>query len=140
MTRAGLKSEIDRSDLSREKTGVFTGSYAINPVNKQKIPIWVADYVLMGYGTGAIMAVPGHDTRDFEFATAFSLPITCIMDPGTEDPGLRDKVLKGKACWTGDGTYINSSNPETGLDINGLSKEKGIATTISWLQARKHGQ
>jgi len=136
---AGLKSEIDRSDLSKEKSGVFTGSYAINPVNQQKIPIWVADYVLMGYGTGAIMAVPCHDTRDFEFATAFSLPIPCILDPQSDDQELRDQVLKGKACWTGDGAYINSSSEETGLNINGLSKEQGIANTIHWLEENKLG-
>ncbi len=76
-----LKSDLDRTDLAKEKTGVFTGRYAINPVNRKKIPIWVADYVLTGYGTGAIMAVPAHDTRDFEFAQKFNLPIVCIQDP-----------------------------------------------------------
>jgi leucyl-tRNA synthetase len=137
VAQAGLKSELDRSDLSREKSGVFTGSYAINPVNKEQIPIWVADYVLMGYGTGAIMAVPGHDTRDFEFASAFTLPIPCILDPDTDDLKLREQVLQGLACWTGDGRYVNSASEETGLDINGLSKEEGIARTIEWLQ--EHG-
>ena len=132
--QASLKSELDRSDLSREKSGVFTGSYAINPVNNKRIPIWVADYVLMGYGTGAIMAVPGHDIRDFEFATTFSLPIPCIMDPDTEDRELRERILKGKACWTEDGIYINSADTATGLDINGLSKKEGIDRTIKWLQ------
>jgi leucyl-tRNA synthetase len=140
VAQAGLKSEMDRSDLSREKTGVFTGSYAINPVNNKKIPIWVADYVLMGYGTGAIMAVPCHDTRDFEFASTFSLPVSCIMDPRTDDRALRQEVLKGKACWTEDGTYVNSSDLKTGLDINGLSREEGIAKTISWLRARNLGR
>jgi leucyl-tRNA synthetase len=140
VAQAGLKSELDRSDLSREKSGVFTGSYAINPVNNSRIPIWVADYVLMGYGTGAIMAVPAHDTRDFEFASAFKLPIPCILDPDTEDRALREKVLVGKACWTGDGQYINSSSAETGLNINGLSKEKGIAKTIDWLQQHALGK
>ena len=139
VAQAGLKSELDRSDLSREKSGVFTGSYAINPVNNAKIPIWVADYVLMGYGTGAIMAVPGHDTRDFEFASAFGLPIPCILDPDTEDMALREQVVKGIACWTGDGNYINSASQETGLDINGLSKEEGIATTIKWLHQNELG-
>jgi leucyl-tRNA synthetase len=139
VAQARLRSEMDRSDLSREKTGVFTGSYAINPVNNQKIPIWVADYVLMGYGTGAIMAVPAHDTRDFEFANMFSLPIRCIMDPRTDDRVLRLEVLNGKACWTEDGIYVNSSDPETGLDINGLSKEEGISKTISWLRAQNLG-
>jgi leucyl-tRNA synthetase len=140
VAQAGLKSELDRSDLSREKSGVFTGSYAINPVNNFKIPIWVADYVLMGYGTGAIMAVPCHDTRDFEFATAFSLSIPCILDPDTDDQALREEVLQGKACWTGDGHYINSSSEDTGLNINGLSKEDGIANTIKWLHRHQLGE
>ncbi|HER09201.1 MAG TPA: leucine--tRNA ligase [Bacteroides sp.] len=134
VARANLKSELDRTDLAREKTGVFTGSYAINPVNNKRIPIWVADYVLMGYGTGAIMAVPGHDTRDFEFASAFSLPIICIMDPGGTDEAMRKEILAGRACWTEDGTYVNSSDPVSRLDINGLSKKEGIARTIGWLE------
>ncbi|MEN8202482.1 MAG: leucine--tRNA ligase [Bacteroidota bacterium] len=140
VAQAGLKSDLDRSDLSREKTGVFTGRYAINPVNKQRIPIWVADYVLMGYGTGAIMAVPGHDTRDFEFASAFSLPVLCIMDPETSDQELRSSVLAGEACWTEDGSYVNSSDQGTGLDINGLSKEQGISKTTRWLEERGLGK
>jgi len=140
VNQAGLKSELDRSDLSREKSGVFTGSYAINPVNNVKIPIWVADYVLMGYGTGAIMAVPCHDTRDFEFASAFGLPIPCILDPDTDDQALREQVLLGKACWTGDGSYVNSASEETGLNINGLSKEEGIARTIAWLHQQDLGK
>ncbi len=78
---AALKSDLDRTDLAKDKTGVFTGRYAINPVNNQPIPIWVADYVLMGYGTGAIMAVPAHDTRDFEFAKNLNIPVICILDP-----------------------------------------------------------
>lgn len=139
VAQAGLKSELDRSDLSREKSGVFTGSYAINPVNNAQIPIWVADYVLMGYGTGAIMAVPCHDTRDFEFASAFSLPIPCILDPDTDDKAMREQVLQGKACWTGDGRYVNSASEETGLDINRLSKEEGIARTIEWLGQNELG-
>ncbi len=139
VAQAGLKSELDRSDLSREKSGVFTGTYAINPVNNAKVPIWVADYVLMGYGTGAIMAVPCHDTRDFEFASAFGLSIPCILDPDTDDKVLREQVIQGLACWTGDGRYINSASEETGLDINGLSKEEGIATCIKWLHQNKLG-
>ena len=140
VAQAGLKSELDRSDLSREKSGVFTGSYAINPVNKARIPVWVADYVLMGYGTGAIMAVPCHDTRDFEFASAFDLPIPCILDPDTDDQALREKVLDGKACWTGDGRYIHSGSEITGLNINGLSKDEGIARTIAWLKQHALGE
>jgi leucyl-tRNA synthetase len=136
---ANMKSDLDRTDLSKEKTGVFTGSYAINPVNNQKIPVWIADYVLTGYGTGAIMAVPAHDTRDFEFAKKFELPVVCIMDPDTGDKDLREKILAGEACWTEDGKYIRSKHEETGLDINGLPKEKGIKKVIRWLEEKKLG-
>jgi len=136
---SGLKSEIDRTDLSKDKTGVFTGRYAINPVNGKKIPIWLADYVLTGYGTGAIMAVPAHDTRDFEFAKKFNLPVVCILDPSSAEPDLRTKVLEGNACWTEDGAYLNSSNTEKDIDINGLNKEKGIATIIAWLEKTNQG-
>ncbi len=128
---AALKSDLDRTDLAKEKTGVFTGRFAINPVNNKKIPIWVADYVLMGYGTGAIMAVPAHDTRDFEFAKSFNIPIHCILDPKTAEN--REQILAGDACWTEDGEYINSASEETGLNINGLNKSAGIQKTIDWL-------
>ncbi|MCX6237850.1 MAG: leucine--tRNA ligase [Bacteroidia bacterium] len=137
---AALKSDLDRTDLAKNKTGVFTGRYAINPINGAKIQIWVADYVLMGYGTGAIMAVPGHDTRDFEFAQTFNIPIICILDPKNADADLRTKVLNGEACWTEDGAYINSSNKELGIEINGLSKEDGIMTVTSWLESNGLGQ
>jgi leucyl-tRNA synthetase len=134
-----LKSDLDRTDLSKEKTGVFTGRYAINPVNKKKIPIWVADYVLTGYGTGAIMAVPAHDTRDFEFAQRFNLPIVCIQDPDVADPELKNRILSGNECWTEDGKYINSSDKVTNLDINGLNKEAGITQITKWLESEKLG-
>ena len=137
---ASLKSDLDRTELAKEKTGVFTGRYAINPVTGQEIPIWVADYVLMGYGTGAIMAVPAHDTRDFEFAEKFNIPIVCILDPTEAENDLREKVLAGKACWTEDGAYVNSANPEKGIDLNGLNKEKGIETIVGWLQAKGLGK
>lgn len=137
---ASLKSDLDRTELAKEKTGVFTGRYAINPVSGKNIPIWVADYVLMGYGTGAIMAVPAHDTRDFEFATEFNIPIDCILDPKGADDELREKVLAGKACWTEDGKYINSANPSHGIDINGLNKEEGIKKTTDWLEENKLGK
>ncbi len=136
---AARKSDLDRTDLAKEKTGVFTGSYAINPVNGEKIPIWVADYVLMGYGTGAIMAVPAHDTRDFEFAKKFNLPVVCIMDPDGAAPEEREKILQGEACWTEDGRYIRSSGNENGLDINGMNKEPGIDATIAWLEKTGQG-
>lgn len=138
--RAATKSELDRTGLSKEKTGVFTGSYAINPVNDKPIPIWIADYVLMSYGTGAIMAVPAHDTRDFEFAQQYQLPIICILDPATDDTALRQQVLEGKACWTEDGVYIHSANETKGLNINGMNKEQGINTVIQWLESRGLGK
>ncbi|MGB8489839.1 MAG: leucine--tRNA ligase [Bacteroidales bacterium] len=137
---AALKSELDRTDLAKEKTGVFTGRYAINPVNNKHIPIWIADYVLTGYGTGAIMAVPAHDARDFEFAEKFSLPIECIQDPDVNDPEQRIRILGGKECWTEDGIYINSSDPVTGIDINGLKKEEGISRVIAWLESGNLGK
>ncbi|MDR1860487.1 MAG: leucine--tRNA ligase [Bacteroidales bacterium] len=131
---ASLKSDLDRTELAKEKTGVFTGSYAINPVNGAKIPVWVADYVLMGYGTGAIMAVPAHDTRDFEFAKKFNIPVICILDPQSATDEIRTKVLNGDCCWPDDGAYINSENPATGLTLNGLNKKDGIARMIAWLE------
>jgi len=134
-----LKSDLDRTDLAKEKTGVFTGRYAVNPVNNKLIPIWVADYVLTGYGTGAIMAVPAHDTRDFEFALKFNLPIKCIQDPDVTDPDQKKKILEGKECWTEDGKYLNSSDKTTGIDINGLNKEAGIARITRWLESEKLG-
>lgn len=137
---SALKSDLDRTDLAKEKTGVFTGAYAINPVNNKKIPVWTADYVLTGYGTGAIMAVPAHDERDFEFAEKFGLPINCIMKPDTNDEELREKIIKGEECWTEDGVYINSSDTVTGIDIDNLKKDRGIEKTIKWLEENKRGR
>jgi leucyl-tRNA synthetase len=134
-----LKSDLDRTDLAKEKTGVFTGRYAINPLNMKKIPVWIADYVLTGYGTGAIMAVPAHDTRDFEFARKFNLPILCIQDPDVDDPEQRKRILNAEECWTEDGKYINSSDPSTGIDINGMNKDAGIEYIIRWLEDKKLG-
>ncbi|MDO9341773.1 MAG: leucine--tRNA ligase [Bacteroidales bacterium] len=134
-----LKSDLDRTDLAKEKTGIFTGRYAINPVNKKQIPIWVADYVLTGYGTGAIMAVPAHDTRDFEFAQKFNLPIVCIQDPDVSDSEQKKRILDGKECWTEDGKYINSSDKSTGIDINGMNKDAGIAHITRWLGTKNLG-
>jgi leucyl-tRNA synthetase len=136
---AGLKSEMDRSDLSKEKTGVFTGRYAINPVSGVLIPVWVADYVLMGYGTGAIMSVPAHDIRDFEFAKIFDLPVKCIMDPAGAEEELRQQVLAGDACWTEDGLYIDSANDGLGISIDGMKKKDGIKTINAWLKEKDLG-
>jgi len=137
---AGKKSDMDRMDLSKDKTGVFTGRFAINPVSGERIPIWVADYVLTGYGTGAIMSVPAHDTRDFEFARKFGLNIRCIMDPDTSDADLKKQVLAGETCWTDDGTYINSANEKLEISINGMNKENGIATMNNWLEKNRLGE
>lgn len=137
---AALKSDLDRTDLAKEKTGVFTGTYAINPITGKEIQIWVADYVLMGYGTGAIMAVPAHDTRDFEFAKTFDIPVVCILDPKNADDDTRAKVLAGEACWTEDGAYINSANTEIGLDLNGMNKTDGIQTVTNWLDTSGLGK
>ncbi len=137
---SSLKSDLDRTDLAKEKTGVFTGRFAVNPVNNKKIPIWVADYVLTGYGTGAIMAVPAHDARDFEFSLKFRLPIICIQDPDVGDAEQRKRIIEGNECWTEDGKYINSSDRSTGIDINGLNKDAGIEKIISWLESENLGK
>jgi len=140
---ASLKSDLDRTELATEKTGAFTGAYAVNPVNGTQIPIWIADYVLASYGTGAIMAVPAHDTRDFEFATVFGLPIKCIIQPDAADAAAEnadvDAILAGKACWTGAGVMMNSANAE-GLDLNGMPVEKSKKAATEWLAARGEGK
>ena len=140
---AAKKSELDRTELSKKKTGVFLGSYAINPVNGSRIPVWISDYVLSSYGTGAIMAVPAHDERDFEFATQFNLPIRCIIEPDATaaqeaDIAVSD-VLSGKTCWAGDGKLVNSSN-ETGLNINGMPVPEAKRETSRWLERHGYGR
>lgn len=107
---AAAKSDLERTGLAKEKTGVFSGSYAINPVNGESIPIWIADYVLISYGTGAIMAVPAHDTRDFEFANQFGIPVIAVVDPGDNLEVDRQAVLRGAACSTLDGVAVNSGD------------------------------
>ncbi len=148
--RAAQKSELDRTDLAKEKTGVFTGSYAVNPVNGKAIPIWVADYVLISYGTGAIMAVPAHDTRDFEFAQQFDLPIVAVVDPGDAEEVDRDEVLAGRQCFVGDGTGANSgrftgmTTPEFIQAITDDLENKGLGQAAvnyklrDWLFSRQH--
>jgi leucyl-tRNA synthetase len=124
------KSDLERTELAKEKSGVFTGAYAINPVNGQKIPIWIADYVLASYGTGAIMAVPAHDTRDFEFATKFNLPIIQVVQP--PDP---------KTDWHGfvdDGTSVNSTGPE--ISITSLPTPEAKKKITAWLESRGLGK
>ena len=128
---AQKKSDLDRGELSKEKTGVPLGAYAINPVNGEEIPIWVADYVLMSYGTGAIMAVPGHDQRDYEFAKEYDLPIVEVVSGGdiTEN-AYTDNI---------DGLLINSSNDD-GLDLNGQNVTNAIQSTIEWLKRTDKGE
>jgi len=143
------KSDLERTGLSTEKSGVFTGAHAVNPVNGELIPIWIADYVLSTYGTGAIMAVPAHDTRDFEFAQTFSIPIRCIIapDPAEFEAERKRKnssdtiadVLAGRACWTGNGKMINSANA-SGLDVNGLEVTDSKRLATEWLAARGIGE
>ena len=139
---AALKSDLARTE-STEKTGAFTGAYATNPVNGVQIPIWISDYVLISYGTGAIMAVPAHDTRDFEFAQVFGLPVKCIIAPDAEAAKAEgvdvEAVLAGKACWTGEGKMINSANDE-GLDVNGMSVKDSKPAATRWLAERGMGK
>lgn len=117
------KSDLERTDLAKEKTGVFTGAYAINPVNGEKMPIWIADYVLASYGTGAIMAVPAHDERDYEFAKQFDLPIKEVVAGGDVE----------KEAYTGDGEHVNSGF------LDGLNKEEAIEKMIAWLEEKGIG-
>ena len=127
---ASTKSDFDRGELNKDKTGVFIGSYAINPVNNAEIPIWIADYVLMSYGTGSIMAVPGHDERDFDFAKKFELPIIEVVEGGNLE----------KAAFTGkNGKIINSSN-EDGLDLNQIEVKEAIEKSILWLESKELGR
>ncbi len=130
--QAARKSDLDRTDLAKEKTGVFTGAYAINPVNDEKIPIWISDYVLISYGTGAIMAVPAHDERDFEFATKFSLPIAPVVEP--QDSEQTELVKQGKLCFVGDGRAINSGQ------FDGLSTPEFKEQITDWLAQKGQGR
>ncbi|PAE15060.1 leucine--tRNA ligase [Virgibacillus sp. 7505] len=117
------KSDLERTDLAKEKTGVFTGAYAINPVNGEKMPIWIADYVLMSYGSGAIMAVPAHDERDYEFAKTFDLPIKAVIEGADIE----------NEAHTGEGAHINSDF------LDGMNKQDAISAAITWLEENKQG-
>ena len=122
---AAKKSDLERTDLAKDKTGVFSGSYAINPVNGKLIPIWIADYVLISYGTGAIMAVPAHDDRDWEFAKKFNLPIIEV---------LKSEVDVQKQAWTQDGIHVNSEF------LDGLNKKDAIEKMLEFLEEKKIGR
>jgi leucyl-tRNA synthetase len=122
--KVSAKSDLERTDLAKEKTGIFTGGFAINPVNQEKIPIWIADYVLISYGTGAIMAVPGHDERDFEFAKKFALEIRYVVEPPTP----------AESCFTGDGVARNSAF------LDGLTTAEAKRRIIDWLEEQGSGK
>lgn len=122
--QAALKSDLDRTELAKEKTGVFTGAYAVNPVNNKKIPVWIADYVLISYGTGAIMAVPAHDQRDYDFAKEFDLEILQVLEGGDIS----------EQAYTEDGTHINSGF------LDGMGKEEAISLMGTWLEERNTGK
>lgn len=119
------KSEMERGELNKEKTGVATGAFAVNPVNNEPIPVWIADYVMMGYGTGAIMAVPGHDSRDLEFATKFDLPVVQVVEPAD------DTAWQG---FTGDGSAVNSGF------LDGMATPEAKRTIKEWLEEHNHGE
>jgi leucyl-tRNA synthetase len=126
VNKAALKSELERAELAKDKTGVFTGAYAINPVNNERIPIWIADYVMISYGTGAIMAVPGHDQRDWEFAKKFDLPIIEVVSGGNVEEGAYVDHSNGVA--------VNSDF------INGLKYKEAFEKTVSWLEEKGLGE
>jgi leucyl-tRNA synthetase len=132
------KSDLDRTELNQGKTGVFTGAYAINPVNEHKIPIWISDYVLMGYGTGSIMAVPAHDERDFAFAKVYGLPIVPVYDAEGQSEEIREGVKAGTLCWPGEGKAVNSAHQD--LSLNGLSVDEAKKTIVSWLDKHQKGK
>ena len=129
---AARKSDLDRTDLAKEKNGEPIGAYAINPVNNEKIPIWISDYVLISYGTGAIMSVPAHDERDFEFATKFDLPIIPVVEP--LDREQAELVKQGKLCFVGNGRAINSGN------FDGLSTPEFKEQITHWLEEQGLGR
>ena len=130
---AGRKSDLERTDLAKEKTGVFSGAYAVNPVNDQKIPIWIADYVLISYGTGAIMAVPAHDERDWDFAKAFNLPIILVV--AAEKPaGGKDYSGEPAECTAADGYSVNSGK------FTGMPTAEAKAKITAWLEEKGIGK
>ncbi|KAG9447622.1 hypothetical protein H6P81_013750 [Aristolochia fimbriata] len=132
--QSSKKSELERTDLQKEKTGVFSGSYARNPATGEAIPIWVADYVLGSYGTGAIMAVPAHDSRDYEFAVKYNIPVCGVVAP--EDTSCSS----GGQAYSGEGIMINSSSAASGLDINGLPNKEAALKVTDWAESTGHGK
>jgi leucyl-tRNA synthetase len=142
--QASKESDIDRQNENKEKTGVFTGSYALNPANGEKLPIYVADYVLMGYGTGAVMGVPAHDQRDFEFATKYNIEKRIVIEPSEEFLNETGALVDDISTWTrayggeSDLKIINSSS-DMSVNLNGLNKQEAIDKMCDWLDAQKLG-
>ena len=147
--KTAAKSDLERTDLNKDKSGVWTGAYATNPVNDELIPIWIADYVLMGYGTGAVMGVPGGDERDFEFAKKFGLKIVPTYDPCLKEypdeipsdmteEDVRIEILAGNRCWGKGGLTINSKSDN--LDIDGLEIEAAKEEIANWLEEHQCGK
>jgi len=129
---ASRKSDLQRQELDKEKTGVFTGGYAINPVNGERLPVWLADYVLMSYGTGAIMAVPAHDERDWAFAKTYQLPILEVIQGG--------QVQEAPFVATDRGTVVNSAMPDGSLSLNGMKPAEAIPAITAWLEQNGKGK
>ena len=142
--QAAAKSDLERAETNKDKTGVWTGAYALHPVTGRRLPVWLADYVLMGYGTGGVMAVPAHDERDFEFAALYDLPILPVYEPlrpaleGMTEEEASRAILEGRACWAGDGIVVNSSGSDLSLD--GLAMEAAKEKSLDWLESHKAGK
>lgn len=144
---AAAESDLFRTELNKDKTGVFTGGYAMNPATGKAIPIWIADYVLMNYGTGSVMAVPAHDARDFDFAKKYGLPVIPVIQPdanssesseGISGEEFAERVIKGEACWQGEGNYIHSQNTE--LSLHGLTMAEAKEKIVGWLEKKGAGK
>lgn len=148
-SEVAAKSDLERTDLAKQKSGVFTGAYAINPINEELIPIWIADYVLIHYGTGAVMGVPAHDERDFSFAKQYEIPIRPVIHPdvahhpecvpeGLSAEQVVNQVLCKELCWPGSGTHINSAHAH--FSINGCDIETGKEKVTRWLIEQGKGE
>ncbi len=134
--KALSEDELKRQAVDWEKTGVFTGSYAVHPINREKIPIWIADYILPDYGTGAVMGVPSHDERDFAFAKKYELPLIATYEPSKKE--LREKFIRGEICFSGEGKLINSDSKK--LSLNGLHREEATEKLVHFLEKEKLGK
>ncbi len=138
---AARMSDFDRTFETRKKTGVFTGGHVTNPINGEKVPVYVGDYVLISYGTGAVMGVPAHDERDFEFAKTMKLPVRAVIVPAEGDEALKASVSEGEVCWTDAGVMLPSSSPEAvSLGLTGVSNRDAAEKITGWLEQRGLGK